>query len=119
MGALNEQKSYEGHEIQSFSNAANGWAPRTYKSLYSSRAPAQDRFGNMHNIVPEGYQYPGIAAGNLLGTAPGFSELSWGFFGAVAGHPTEHRGTILGRARAKRGAWHRRGTGLGQFLLKL
>ena len=48
-------------------------------------------------------QYPGIVAGNFLETASGFSEPSWGFLEAVAGHPTEHRGTILGRAREETG----------------
>ena len=54
-------------------------------------------------LPPTATFYPGIAAGNFLATASGFSEPSWGFFGAVAGHPTEHRGTTLGRAREERG----------------
>ena len=84
---MNEQKSYEGHEIQSFWSAANGWAPRTYKSLYLSRAPAQDRFGNTQNIVSRMIQYPGIVAGNFLETVSGVSERFGGFLEAVAGHP--------------------------------
>ena len=64
-------------------------------------------------------QYPGIGAGNFLETAAGVSEPSWGVLEAVAGHPTEHRGTIQGRAHAKGGASHRRDTGLGQFRLQI
>ena len=36
-------------------------------------------------------------------TASGFSEPSWGFLEAVARHPTEHRGTIVGRAHEDTG----------------
>ena len=48
-------------------------------------------------------QYPGIVAGNFLETVSGFSERFGGFLEAVAGHPTEHRGTILGREREEAG----------------
>ena len=57
----------------------------------------------MTNIVPEGYQYPDIAAGNALEAASGFRESFWGLSEEVAGHPTGHRGRILGRAREGRG----------------
>ena len=67
-----------GHEIQRFLSADNGWAPRTYESLDLSRAPAQYRLGNTTDIVPEGYQYPDIAAGNALEAASGFRESFWG-----------------------------------------
>ena len=48
-------------------------------------------------------QYPGIVAGNFLETASGFSEQFWAILEAVAGYPTEHRGTILGRERDETG----------------